>query len=111
MKYFIPKDKRHRKAASLLEWNRFLYKAIVNNSFLPKETRLAAWQRLAHAKKFGQFTLIRNRCITSGRGRSVNRVFRLGRSMFHIMSGARLTSWCQTLKLVNSQKYINIINT
>jgi ribosomal protein S14 len=100
MKYLIPKDIRLRKAASQRDRHRFIYKAIINNSFLPEIIRLAAWQHFAKQGKFGRLTLIRNRCVQSGRSRSVNRVFRLGRSMFHIASGARQTTWCQTRVLV-----------
>jgi ribosomal protein S14 len=100
MKYLLPKDLRHRRAASHIDRYRFLCKAIITNSFLPNHVRLAAWQRLASYGKFGRLSLIRNRCVQSGRSRSVNRVFRLGRSMFHIASGARLTAWCQTVFLV-----------
>jgi small subunit ribosomal protein S14 len=99
MKYLIPKDKRHRKAASRKEWYCLLLKAIVDNSFLSEDIRNAAWQRLTLEGKSGRFTTIRNRCAVSGRGHAVLRIFKLARTPFHIdanmgkLPGVRRSSW------------------
>jgi small subunit ribosomal protein S14 len=90
MKYLKPKDFKHRIAFIQIEKKIYLLKAIINSSFLPKEIRFNARITLANIRKYGMPTKIRNRCLISSRGNSVDRVFKLARSKFNIYAGAGL---------------------
>lgn len=99
MKYLTPKDYKRRKLFVLLNKKRWILKAVRTNSFLPTAIRNAANTSLMNMRKYGMSTKIRNRCILTGRARSISRIFRLGRSKFHELAGkgrlpgVRKSSW------------------
>jgi small subunit ribosomal protein S14 len=99
MRYFIPKDKRHRAAFLQQEKQRFFLKCLTANTVIPNNIRISAKYGLLTLRKYGSFCKIRNRCIFTGRAGGVYRSFRLARSMicresgFGRLSGVKKSSW------------------
>lgn len=72
-------DKRRRMAKQYAN-RRAKLKAIIQDRELPMEERFQATLKLAEVPRNSAKNRIRNRCVLTGRSRSVSRKFRLGRS-------------------------------
>jgi ribosomal protein S14 len=80
LKYFLPKDKRNRYKSISFEQRRFILKAISSSKLLPEYIRNSAKQGLCAFKKYSISSKIYNRCLKSGKAKSVYKTFRLSRS-------------------------------
>ena len=74
---FVERDKKRRLAFFLQESSRYMLKSIVRDQHMPDYIRQAAALRL-HLMD-GSRVKIHNRCIVTGRPKSVHRLFRLSR--------------------------------
>lgn len=98
MRYLVAKDKSLRKRFLSSERKRFVLKAISLNCFLPWDVRVFATIKLARMR-FSSSVRMRNRCISTGRARSVSRAVRLTRMKFRqlasfgLLYGIKKSSW------------------
>ena len=79
---FIQKDKKKRQIVAQFEVNRILYKYIIKDSSVSKDKRINAIYLLNRLPRNSSAIRLRNRCIISGRGRSVYRFCKLSRIAF-----------------------------
>lgn len=78
----VAMDMARRRLAADAEVPRLVLKSIVYSTRLPAPIRQAAVEQLASMDKNTSPTRIRNRCIVTGRPRSVYRDVRLSRIIF-----------------------------
>ena len=97
--HFVIKDKKKRVLYSRYEWQMRQLKAIANNLMLPPEVRYKARLEMTDLPRDCSVTRIRNRCIITGRGRGVYRLFHLSRIKIRDLiaqnkiPGLRKSSW------------------
>ncbi|KAL0774956.1 hypothetical protein Bca101_040108 [Brassica carinata] len=75
-------DHRRRLLAARFELRRKLYKAFCKDPELPSEMREKNRYKLSKLPRNSAFTRIRNRCVFTGRSRSVTELFRMSRICF-----------------------------
>jgi ribosomal protein S14 len=80
MKHLAYKDKKLRKNYAKIENSRAIIKMLLNNHFISDKTKIVLTYKLNQLVKQSSITKIRNRCVYTSRGRSVNRKFHLSRS-------------------------------
>jgi ribosomal protein S14 len=84
-------DNKRRKLASKYEHKRKLYKSIAYDRNLPNAIRYQYMVKLSKLPRNSSLTRIRNRCIVSGRARSVYRLFHISRIVLReLASGGRI---------------------
>jgi small subunit ribosomal protein S14 len=99
MKYLVEKDKLRRYLFEKFEKKRLCLKALSLDKRLDLSSRLFFKMKLNLLKKNGSKTRIKNRCVFTGRGRSVIRYFRMSRLqvrdlyMKGVLHGVRKSSW------------------
>ena len=99
MKQAIQKDLFKRKLFKKDELQRLILKSIIKNSIVSDETRSFAVGSLTRMSKNSSRTRIRNRCVLTGRGRSVHRRFKLSRITFRelaskgLLNGIYKSTW------------------
>ena len=99
MKTKNAKDLKYRLLVQKYEINRRLYKAIASNMNLPLILRREAFIQLRLLPISSSETRIKNRCIYSGRSKSVLKYFRLSRLSFReaarqgLLPGVFKSSW------------------
>ena len=99
MKTLLEKDKKRRYLTAKFEFKRLLLKYIVCNEFIDFYYRQHAQYLLNKLPKNSSKVRIKNRCIISGRGKSVYRQFRVSRIVLKkfglngIIPGLRKASW------------------
>ncbi|MAY31673.1 MAG: 30S ribosomal protein S14 [Rhodovulum sp.] len=87
----IQRDIKRRSDYNSLELYRNCMKSVVNDQTLPYATRLDASVELGKMGKKGSRTVIKNRCIRTGRSRGVLKRFRLSRIMIrHLIAEGKL---------------------
>lgn len=92
-------DQLRRNLLKNTEEKRSLLKAISKDSHLPWRDRQEAIIRLARLLRNGSKTRIRNRCILTGRTRSIQQPFKLSRISFRqlaargLLPGVYKASW------------------
>jgi small subunit ribosomal protein S14 len=92
-------DQLRRNLLKNTEEKRSLLKAISKDSHLPWRDRQEAIIRLARLPRNGSKTRIRNRCILTGRTRSIQQPFKLSRISFRqlaargLLPGVYKASW------------------
>jgi len=92
-------DQLRRNLLKNTEGKRSLLKAISKDSHLPWRDRQEAIIRLARLPRNGSKTRIRNRCILTGRTRSIQQPFKLSRISFRqlaargLLPGVYKASW------------------
>lgn len=87
----IQRDILRRKEYNSLELYRNSIKSIAHDQTLPYAIRLDASTELSQIGKKGSATIIKNRCIHTGRSRGVLKRFRLSRIMIrHLISEGKL---------------------
>lgn len=95
----IRKDKHKRNLFKNLEVKRIEYKSIIHNISLPKELRFNYVSILNNLKKNTSKVRIQNRCIISGRSKSVHKFCKLSRIQIRklasngILPGVLKSSW------------------
>ncbi|CAB4290103.1 unnamed protein product [Prunus armeniaca] len=81
------------------ELRRNLYKALCKDPSLPSELREENRFKLSKLPRNSSFTRVRNRCIFSGRARTVYETFRMSRIVFRtlaskgMLNGINKASW------------------
>jgi small subunit ribosomal protein S14 len=99
MKNQINRDKNRRILVKKLEKKRLCLLAIIHNQELPQSIRWKSVQKLNKLLQKGAVNQIRNRCVLTGRSRSVYRLFRISRIQFRdlgsngLIPGIRKSSW------------------
>lgn len=86
----IKRDKKRRLLSADYELMRMQYKAIISNRSLPKEVRYAATLKLSRLPRNSSPVRITNRCILTGRSKSVYRFCRLSRISFRELASKGL---------------------
>ncbi|CAH8347823.1 unnamed protein product [Eruca vesicaria subsp. sativa] len=92
-------DHRRRLLAARFELRRKLYKAFCKDPELPSEMREKNRYKLSKLPRNSAFTRIRNRCVFTGRSRSVTELFRMSRICFRGLAnkgelmGVKKSSW------------------
>ena len=79
MKYLLEKDKKRRKLFCKHEKKRILIKALIRNENLSRSARWKLSLKLASLPKNSTISRIRNRCVITGRPRSVHNYFKVSR--------------------------------
>ena len=99
MKYLVEKDKHRRLLFEKLEKKKLCIKALSLDKRLSLSLRLLYKIKLNSFKRNTSKTRIKNRCVFTGRGRSVIRYFRLSRLQVRdlyikgLLYGVRKSSW------------------
>ncbi|KAL8541509.1 hypothetical protein ACS0TY_002687 [Phlomoides rotata] len=92
-------DKKRRLLARRYELRRKFYKALLQDPDLPSVMRDKVRNRLSQLPRNSSFTRIRNRCVFTGRPRSVYKKFRMSRIIFRELAnqgqlqGVKKASW------------------
>jgi small subunit ribosomal protein S14 len=95
----IQKDLLKRKLFKKDELQRLILKSMIKNSVISDETKTFAVGHLFRMSKNGSRTRIRNRCVLTGRGRSIHRRFKLSRITFRelaskgLLNGIYKSTW------------------
>jgi len=79
---FVQKDNKRRKLVLKNESKRLEYKCIISNLSLPKQVRYDYVYKLNNLNKNSSKIRVKNRCILTGRGRSVYSFCKLSRLKF-----------------------------
>lgn len=79
MSNFISRDQQRRVLFARHEWQRLEYKCAIKNLSVPASERAQYVQFLNKMPRNSSLTRVRNRCALSGRGRGVQKFFRLSR--------------------------------
>ncbi len=99
MANFIQKDNQKRHLVLQNEIKRLEYKSIIKNFNLPKEIRYEYVSKLNKLNKNGSKIRVRNRCVITGRSRSVYSFCKLSRLKFRelaaqgSLAGIKKSSW------------------
>jgi len=97
--YIVRKDIIKRNLFSKFEYKKRILKFMQQNMKLKNQERFGYSKALTQLPKNSSITRIRNRCIITGRSRSVYRDFRLTRMQlrslagFGLLMGVRKSSW------------------
>lgn len=75
----IQRDQQRRALFSKYEGERLHYKCAIKNLSIAAATRAECVHRLHKISRNSSLTRVRNRCVLSGRGRAVNKFFKLSR--------------------------------
>jgi small subunit ribosomal protein S14 len=93
------RDHKRRLLAAKYELRRKLYKAFCKDPNLPSEMRDKHRYKLSKLPRNSSFARVRNRCISTGRPRSVYELFRISRIVFRGLAsrgplmGIKKSSW------------------
>ena len=95
----IEKDKKYRKLVSKSEVKRLLYKSIIHDMNIEKKTRADYRNKFHKLSRLSCKVKVNNRCIQTGRSKSVLRLFKLSRIRFRdlasqgLLVGVTKSSW------------------
>lgn len=93
------RDRKRRLLAAKYELRRKLYKAFCKDPDLPSDMRDKHRYKLSKLPRNSSFARVRNRCISTGRPRSVYEFFRISRIVFRGLAsrgplmGIKKSSW------------------
>nr|AZS52488.1 ribosomal protein S14 [Balanophora laxiflora]UPI49023.1 ribosomal protein S14 [Balanophora laxiflora] len=93
------RDHKRRVLAAKYELRRKLYKAFIKDPDLPSDLRYKHRYKLSKLPRNSSFARVRNRCILTGRPRSVYELFRISRIVFRGLAsrgslmGINKSSW------------------
>ena len=93
------RDHKRRLLAAKFELRRKLYKAFCKDPDLPSDMRDKHRYKLSKLPRNSSFARVRNRCISTGRPRSVSEFFRIYRVVFRGLAsrgslmGIKKSSW------------------
>ncbi|GMJ11052.1 hypothetical protein HRI_005300600 [Hibiscus trionum] len=97
------RDHKRRLLAAKYELRRKLYKAFCKDPDLPSDMRDKHRYKLSKLPRNSSFARVRNRCISTGRPRSVYEFFRISRIVFRGLAsrgplmGIKKSSWRGTV--------------
>nr|NP_943670.1 ribosomal protein S14 [Chara vulgaris]AAP92193.1 ribosomal protein S14 [Chara vulgaris]QXT44739.1 ribosomal protein S14 [Nitellopsis obtusa]WAK98773.1 ribosomal protein S14 [Chara vulgaris] len=95
----VIRDQKRRLLVAKYELKRMQYKAICQDRALPNQIRYEYTLKLAKLPRNSSKTRVRNRCILTGRSRSVYKLFRVSRIVFRELAsrgalyGINKSSW------------------
>ena len=95
----MEQDKKRRKKVWTQKEKRNQLKSVIYNMNVPKEIRFIAALQLAALPRSGSKVRVRNRCLSTGRARSVSRFFKLSRvslrelAAFGSLPGVKKSTW------------------
>ena len=95
----MEQDKKRRQKVWTQKEKRNQLKSVIYNMNIPKEMRFLATLHLAKLPRNGSKVRIRNRCLLTGRSRSIYRYFKLSRIMVRefasmgLLTGVKKSSW------------------
>lgn len=78
----IHKDNKIRETYKRFELNKKYYKYIFINQLLETKLRFNSFKQLIHITHNASLSKIKNRCIMSGKSKSILRLFKLSRIKF-----------------------------
>lgn len=90
MTNFIQKDHNKRRIVNKYELKRLQYKSIIKNLNLGKQIRYTYINKLNQLNRNSCLSRVKNRCIYTGRGKAVYKMFRLSRIKFRELAGQGL---------------------
>lgn len=99
MRYLVPKDRKKRVRAVPFEFRRQIMRSIYFNQALPGRFRIFCAREIGDFGRDASFVRLRNRCLVTGRARSVVRLFGLSRFQFKrlaaegFLTGVESTGW------------------
>lgn len=99
MSNLIFRDKKRRLLYKKYELQRILLKSILHDLSVPKKYRLESLLRMAKLPRNSSLVRIKNRCILTGRGRSIYKKFKMSRISFRelalkgMLPGVAKASW------------------
>nr|NP_689358.1 ribosomal protein S14 [Chaetosphaeridium globosum]AAM96622.1 ribosomal protein S14 [Chaetosphaeridium globosum] len=95
----IERDKKRRSQVLKYELKRKIYKAIWKDQNVPSNVRYAFFEKLNKLPRNSSSVRVRNRCIFTGRARSVYSTYRMSRIVFRnlaskgLLIGIKKYSW------------------
>ena len=95
----IQRDQQLRVLFAKHEWLRLYYKCAIKNQKIAAAARAQYVRALNKMPRNSSLTRVNNRCVLTGRGRSVHRFFRLSRIKFRelasqgLLMGVCKSSW------------------
>ena len=99
MTNFIQRDNKRRKLVFKYELKRLQFKSMIKDFSIPKEIKYKYISKLNKLPRNSSKTRIRNRCILTGRSRSIFRFCKLSRIILRDLSsqgllpGVKKSSW------------------
>lgn len=99
MKSWIERDKKRRRLSSKYELKRLKQKSVLYHTSLPQQIRWQASYTLSKFPKDSSPARIKNRCILTGRSRSIDRIFKISRIQLRqlalqgLLPGVKKASW------------------
>lgn len=99
MSNLIFRDKKRRQLYKKYEYYRTLNKSIIHDLSIPKKYRLESTFQLNKLPRNTSLSRIKSRCISTGRGRSIYKKFKLSRISFRelalkgMLPGVFKASW------------------
>lgn len=99
MTHAVKRDKKRRMLFSDYEFLRMQYKSIIHNRSIDKEIRFSYAFQFAQLPRNSSQVRIQNRCVLTGRSKSVYRFCRLSRISFRelaskgLLMGISKASW------------------
>ncbi|BEI31796.1 ribosomal protein S14 (mitochondrion) [Bryopsis sp. KO-2023] len=95
----VQRDQKRRNLVYKYEAKRIEYKSIIENLSIPTEKRYNYLRKLNNTPRSSSKTRIRNRCVYTGRSRSVYRFCKLSRIILRLsaaqgqIAGVNKTTW------------------
>lgn len=99
MKSRIERDKKKRNLVLKFEKKRLFLKSIANDMLVPKKQRFEATLELASLPRSSSKVRVKNRCLLTGRSKSVYRELKISRIMLRelcssgMIPGLKKSSW------------------
>ena len=86
----IQRDKKKRVLCSQYQATRIQLASVIHDLKLPRDVRYKSFQKLTRLPRNSSTTRVVNRCVVTGRGHSVYRLFGLSRLKFRELASAGL---------------------
>jgi small subunit ribosomal protein S14 len=99
MKYQVAKDKAKRALVQRQEMRRLKHRFIIRNTKFPMSYRWHHCIKLSRLSRNGSKVRVKNRCILTGRAKSVHRQFKISRialrelASMGLINGVMKSSW------------------
>lgn len=90
MKLQIKKNKKQRILFQKFEIKQLILKSIISNNYFSKNIRQRIKQNYFLLDLNSSLTRIKNRCVLTGRSRSINRFFKLSRIQLRLLASSCL---------------------
>ena len=86
MNKLIKKNKKQRLLFKQIEFSKIILNSITSNFLINRQTRLKIKQLHFSFNLNGTISRINNRCILTGRSKSINRFFKLSRIQLRVLA-------------------------